>query len=211
MGSSGYDARYRADLDAIFSAVTSAGAKMVFVNDPPFQTVGVLHPERDAAVAQVIAIAADLAGDYHGVSIVTSARSQLSKSGKYIAYKSCLGVETAAMGCDDGQIAIRTVSGDPLQVGLHLCPDSLDFPNPCDMYSSGEFRFGKVMAGAAVHPPKPVLPEPVSTHAQDTSQRFFARSTRPEPLTCGFGVHPPGLEPGTCGLRVVYVRFAPSQ
>ena len=123
MGSDAYFAQYRSDLNSIFSDVTATGAKMVFVEDPPF-----LDPTRDAAVAQIITIATQLAGNYHGVSIVTSARSGLSKSGKYAAYKSCLKTETAAMGCSAGKIAIRTVSGDPNQIGLHLCPGGIPKP-----------------------------------------------------------------------------------
>lgn len=152
-GSPEYFAQYRSDLDSIFLQVTATDARMVFVEDPPF-----MDPTRDAAVAQIISIAVDLAGRYHGVSIVTSARSGLSKRGKYVAYKPCLSTETASMGCNAGQIAIRTESGDPNQIGLHLCPGGIPKPlAPCQTYSSGEWRFGKVLGSVAKHPPAPVL------------------------------------------------------
>jgi hypothetical protein len=133
--------------------VSATGAKMVFVDDPPFAWA-----PRDAAVGQIIEIATELAGEYHGVSIVKTARNALSKSGKYTAYKPCLTIETAAMGCSNGLIAVRTTSG--IQTGLHLCPPGLPatFPWYCPVYSSGEYRFGRAIAAAAAHPPKPIAP-----------------------------------------------------
>lgn len=153
IGSAGYFAQYTSDLNAIFSAVTATGAKMVFVDDPPFAG---LATDRNPVMVELIAIATQLAANYHGVSIVSTARTQLSKRGAYVAYKPCLRTETAAMGCVAGQIPIRTVAGDPVQIGLHLCPPSLTFPFPCSVYSSGEYRFGKVIADVAARPPKPV-------------------------------------------------------
>lgn len=151
MGSPEYYDGYRADLDTFFAKVTTAGAKMVFVADPPF-----VNPDRDAAQIQIITIATELAANYHGVSIAKTARTQLSKGGKYVAYKPCLKTETADQGCSDGKIAIRTISG--VQAGLHLCPPGLppDFPWFCEVYSSGELRFGTAVGKVAVHPPKPV-------------------------------------------------------
>lgn len=147
-----YFARYRADLDAFFSKVTESGAQMVFVEDPPM-----LDPQWNADIAQIITIAVDLADNYHGVTIYKNARAQLSYRGQYVSHKKCLKAETADMGCRDGSIAVRTVTGDPAQIGVHLCPDGLTFPDGCDMYSSGELRFGRAIAGATKHP-DPVLP-----------------------------------------------------
>lgn len=153
MGSAGYYARYRSDLNTFFSKVTASGAAMVFAEDPPM-----LDSTRNAAVVQIIAIATSLAGQYHGVSLAKNTRTTVANGSKYTSYKKCLKGETAAEGCSGGLIAVRTVSGDPAQIGLHLCPQSLDFPDPCPVYSSGEKRFGNALSASVEHPPKPVLP-----------------------------------------------------
>lgn len=152
MGSDGYYARYRADIDSFFAKVTAFGGKMVFAEDPPM--AGVV---RDTAVSQIIAMATELAGQYRGVSLAKNTRSTLAVKKKFASYKTCLKSETAAEGCENGLIAIRTVSGDPSQIGLHLCPEGIDFPDGCATYSSGELRFGKALYGVSQHPPKPVL------------------------------------------------------
>lgn len=152
MGSDGFYARYRADLDSFFAKVTASGARMVFVADPPMA-----DPVRNAAVSGVIAIAAQLAGQYHGVSIATKVRTALSVKGLYVAQMKCARNETAAMGCANGLIAVRTITGAADQIGLHLCPEALSFPAPCVSYSSGEKRFGTALATATTNPPAPVL------------------------------------------------------
>ena len=74
------------------------------------------------------------------------------------AAKACFASESAAMGCSNGQIAIRTVTG--IQTGIHFCPDGLQngYPYSCDMYSSGEYRFGRAIAQMLVTPPAPLNP-----------------------------------------------------
>lgn len=149
-GSNGFFARYRSDLDAIFSAVSASGAQMVFIDDPPFQPA-----ITDQDEVQIISIATQLAGRYHGVTISHSARVALSKNGAYTAYKHCKSSETAAMGCSNGKIVIRTITG--AFAGIHFCPDGFTYPTGCTEYSSGELRFGKAIAAAAKHP-SPVVP-----------------------------------------------------
>lgn len=154
IGSPAYFADYTNDLTTFVQQVTASGAQFVFVEDPPF-----LNAARDAAVIQINELEISLANEYHGVSVYTKIRKAMStRSGGYEAYAKCLKTETADMGCSGGQIAIRTVSGDPNQIGLHLCPGGITWTDPpCATYSSGEVRFGKAIASATKHP-KPVLP-----------------------------------------------------
>jgi len=153
MGSDAYFAQYRQNLNDIFAQVTATGAKMVYMQSPPFK-----DPIRNAAVIQINSIAAQLAASYHGVSISAAARAALAKNNKYTDYKPCLPAEKTTPDCVNGQIAIRTITG--IQAGLHLCPQGLPdaFPWFCTTYSSGEMRYGRAIATATITPPKPILP-----------------------------------------------------
>ena len=153
IGTDAYYAKYTQDINDMFAQVTATGAKFVYIAGPPFG-----DPVRDAAVIKINAIAKQLAANYHGVSYSNAARVALSKNNKYTDYLPCLRTETAAQGCSNGLIAIRTLTG--LQAGLHLCPQGLpsDFPWFCTTYSSGEFRYGRAIANTTATPPKPILP-----------------------------------------------------
>lgn len=149
-----YYSSYQSTLRAMFTAAAGAGSAVVFVEAPPIE-----DPSWESAVEGIDTIAVSLAHQISGVSISTAGRSKLSKNGHFVTYKKCLKGETASEGCTNGQIAIRTHDTDSAQDGLHLCPDGLNgFPWFCDEYSSGELRFGQVLAKAATHPPKPVIP-----------------------------------------------------
>jgi hypothetical protein len=146
----GYYARYQQDLGAMFSEITATGSKVLFMEAPPFA-----DPDRNAAVPQILGIAKTLAKGYHGVSVSSAINTALSKNGKYTAYKACLPSEAAQNGCLKGQIAVRTLTG--VQAGLHLCPIGLpSFPWFCQIYSSGELRFGNALVETIVAPPPPI-------------------------------------------------------
>jgi hypothetical protein len=148
VGSQDYYNRYRSDLSSFMSQVTATGSKLVFMKAPPAQDAA-----RNTAITQLNSIATELAGQYHGVSISSTARNAVSSSGKYIQYKKCLTTETVTQGCgSDGKIAIRSWDG------LHLCPITLAAYSTCNVYSSGEVRWAKAAVNATVNPPAPVLP-----------------------------------------------------
>lgn len=152
-GSAAYYAKLTADLSTIFQAVTATGARVVFIKAPPM-----LDAAWNARVNKISANTTKLAKTLHQVSVSGAARAAVSTSGKFTFYKPCLATETSALGCDGGQIPVRTLTG--LQAGIHFCPDGLgvDSPWPCDMYSSGEYRFGKAIGQVLLKPPKPLLP-----------------------------------------------------
>lgn len=56
--------------------------------------------------------------------------------------------------------AVVSIEVTGTQTGIHLCPDGLQagYPYACDMYSSGELRYGKALANAMSNPPRPVVP-----------------------------------------------------
>jgi hypothetical protein len=151
-GTSAYLADYRAALAAFVNDVTGAGAQMVFVEAPPFK-----NTPRDSAVTQINAIESDLANNNSGVTVDTAARETLSDHGRYTQDAPCLPTENAAMGCSSGKVPLRTLPGHS-GYGLHFCPigfSTLDYI--CQVYSSGELRFGRALADAARHP-NPVIP-----------------------------------------------------
>lgn len=152
-GSPGYYAKLNADLSTIFQRVTAYGAQVVFIKAPPM-----LDAAWNTRILKVSANTTKLAKTMHRVSVSGAPRAAIATKNKFTSYKPCLAEETAAMGCSDGQIAIRTLSG--LQAGIHFCPDGLLGPPAyaCDMYASGETRFGRALAKVLVKPPKPLLP-----------------------------------------------------
>ena len=146
-GSAAYYAKYREDLDALFAAITAAGAKVVFFSAPPFS-----NPARTVATERITSIATELASRYRGVSIAGSVRTALSDHQLYTTKQACLATETSAMGCDaSGLIAVRTLPG-LFDAGLHLCPTGLQpgTGGVCSVYSSGEFRLARAMTDTLV-------------------------------------------------------------
>jgi len=138
-GSPGFFANYTASLTTLFSEASAAGTKVEFFEGPPM-----LDPTRNADVIQVAQIAQSLAAHYPGVTVSTAPRLTVSSHGAYVPYMHCLTIETAAEGCVNHQIAIRTTITGPQQ-GLHFCPGGLSatWPGLCATYSSGEYRWAK--------------------------------------------------------------------
>jgi len=137
LDSAGYLAKITHDLDTFFAEASRAGVKVVDIEAPP------IHKEPwNTALLRINAVAERLASRYPRVTIDTRPRDQVLNNGTYVAYMSCLPGETAAQGCVNGRIAVRTIQG--LQRGLHLCPLGLPpiHGGRCTIYSSGEHRFG---------------------------------------------------------------------
>jgi hypothetical protein len=152
-GTPAYYSRITADLSTMFQMITATGARAEFIDGPPMQ-----DKAWNLRIKTIDADALALAKSLHQISIAGNPRVAVSASGAYTAYKTCFADETAAMGCTGGKIAIRTITG--AETGIHFCPDGLgdSYPYVCDMYSSGEFRFGRSLARSLTNPPKPRLP-----------------------------------------------------
>ena len=151
-GSAEYYAKISTDLSIIFQTVTATGARVVFIKAPPM-----LDPEWNIRINKISSNTVKLAKTMSAVSVSSKPRTAVSTLGKFAAYKPCLTNETATMGCANGEIAIRTLTG--IQTGIHFCPIGLSSPYPyaCDVYSSGEYRFGKAIAQVLVKPPAPFV------------------------------------------------------
>lgn len=137
-GSPEHYASFRSDLHAMFTAARASGAKVVYVVTPP-ETIGA----NIGVEAQLTAIAVDEAAA-DGVKVTYAPRNSVGGT-TFKATMRCLAVETAVMGCDGGQIAVRSPDR------LHFCPDPAWNPyvGGCSVYASGAFRYGRAIATAA--------------------------------------------------------------
>lgn len=150
IGSTEWANLYRQDLNEFFSTATTAGSKVVFVKPPSMAATWY-----NSAINQLITIATEEAGKFHGVSVSGVPRNAVTSSGKFTFKKACLATETSALGCGiDGKIIVRSSDG------LHFCPSGLNasLPNGCSIYSSGAYRWGKSLVNTTVNPPAPILP-----------------------------------------------------
>lgn len=170
-----YD-KYRSDLNTFFATVTASGAKLLFIEAAPM-----LETAWNKDVEGIYKIAKELGATYPGVSITNAAHNAVAIKGKYTSYMSCLNDETAEMGCINGQIPVRTLSGT--QMGIHLCPDGLPpFPYYCLTYSSGERRFAEAIIKKVVKPPQPIKPTlliPAITVTEGAAVKFKPRLKYP--------------------------------
>jgi hypothetical protein len=181
-GSDAFYAKYRADLTTFAAAVTETGARFVFIVPPPM-----LNATWNSAIIGLEGVERDIAAAYPGVSVTVGPRNAVSANGTYEATKPCLGTETAAMGCTDGRIEIRTDVGS--QTGVHFCPTGLDsgYPYRCDEYSSGEKRFGSAISGALARPPAPIRPAVTMVKVTGTEGSTFSfRPTLGVPYSSDF-------------------------
>jgi hypothetical protein len=139
-----YWAKYRADIGTLIAQAQAAGSHVVLFSPPPM-----LDPMRQTISKQLTVELKALATQYH-VGFAGGIRSALGGA-KYTPYKGCLPGETAAMGCVNATIAVRSLP-PASDAGLHLCPVGLlTTPNlQCPMYSSGEVRFGQQAGNALV-------------------------------------------------------------
>jgi hypothetical protein len=138
IGSPEWEAKYRADLDSIFDLSNTYSVRMVLLKPPP------MDPNQPAAAARNDLIdtvfpqlRADITDRYPFVSISGTARAAVGNN-HYTTTMPCLPDETAAMGCNNGQITVRAPDG------VSFCPDGLlNQKQPCDLpYNPGGRRFG---------------------------------------------------------------------
>ncbi|HUY22316.1 MAG TPA: hypothetical protein VMV22_08230 [Acidimicrobiales bacterium] len=148
-GSQALQDNYRTALTGFFSTAIASGARVIFNQGPPVES-----PVGNAWVNEINLIAAQLAPNYGGkVTISSAARLSVSNNGVFTTTLPCLAGENKKDGCSAGVIDVRTVSGDG--VGVHLCRNGFvggTFRKPCDVYSSGEVRFGAALAQAIRNP-----------------------------------------------------------
>jgi len=152
-GSQAWLDKYRTDIDFYFSNATATGAKVLYVNALPEP-----NTTTNKQLNSLIAVAKTEAGKYHGVSVTGAPRNSVSSSGAFVWRKNCLAGETAAMGCGSlvaGKITVRSPDG------VHLCPINFTDLNSwyagCQVYSSGEVRWGQSIVNTTVAPPAPLL------------------------------------------------------
>lgn len=125
--------RYRTDLTALVAQVQATGARVLLVGQP--QRVGVADVQvevdgLDAVYAELVEVAT--------VSFVDAGAAVEDAFGAFTRTLPCLAGE-AACG-PDGTNVVRSDDG------VHFCPGAN--PTPCDVYSSGAFRFASAIAGA---------------------------------------------------------------
>ncbi len=147
LGSPEYYRRYRDALVGIFDEATSAGARVVYFEPPPFA-----DPAREAAARRVAAIVRSLLPQHPGVMVSTAVRDALSDHGRYSETLPCSSTEVHQHRCGpSGRISVRTRPG-LLDSGLHLCPAGLvpNAPIVCPVYSGGAVRYARAVADAMV-------------------------------------------------------------
>ncbi len=143
--SPGYLAKYQSDLRAFFSIATGSGAKVVFSEGPPMP-----YANWDAGIISIANIAQNLiANEFPTVIFSNAARLAVSNNGAFVSSLPCLTGETKAKGCLNGLIDVRTTNPNGLDYLVHLCPHGItSAPDGCDIYSSGEFRYGTAIGQA---------------------------------------------------------------
>ncbi len=151
-GSQAWLDKYKSDLDYFFATATASGAKVLWVAPLP-----VSSPSSTKALQSLNQMAKTEAGKYHGISVSGAPKNSVTTDGLFVWRKGCLPTESAAMGCGAvvaGKIAVRSPDG------VHLCPNNPEWlsTSPCNVYSSGEFRWGNTLVDKAVNPPTPLLP-----------------------------------------------------
>ena len=135
IGSPEWEARYRADLNAIVDLADSKGTQVLFLSPPPMADIGIARNDVDTTVEPTLAV------DHPEVVFTDGPRQSVSDAGgNYTPTLPCLASETAADGCTAGVIPIRAPDG------THFCPTG--FVTVCPEYSSGAYRFGTATASA---------------------------------------------------------------
>lgn len=128
--------KYDADARFAVEALVGAGVPVLLVGSPPTL---VADTPRDINTAL-----ARIADEYRArgadVTYVDAGASVTTPDGSYAASLPCLPFETSALGCVDGQIAVRAPDG------VHFCPTGTGDDPDCPVWSSGAYRFASAMA-----------------------------------------------------------------
>ncbi len=140
IASAEWEAKYRTDLNALVSLAESKGTPVLFVSPPPF--AGISTPRNDIYTT----VEPQLKIDHPEVTFTDGPRLAVSNDGAFTSTMPCLASETAADGCSNGMITIRSPFDD-----LHFCPTG--FHNNikvtgCSVYDGGAVRFGQAIADA---------------------------------------------------------------
>lgn len=126
--------KYRTDVSALIELARSAGARVLLVGQPP----RIDSAQSNEVVGGLNAIYTELVTG-EGIAFVDAGAVIENPDGTYAALLPCLPNEPL---CDaSGSNAVRSDDG------LHLCPGPAA-PPPCQVYSSGAFRFAEAIADA---------------------------------------------------------------
>ncbi len=129
--------RYREDVGTLIDRARRAGARVVLVGQPRRAA----SFDDDAEVDGLTELYRSFARSFPFVSFVDAGATVEAPDGSFTDRLPCTGFDTDCAA--DGSTVVR---GD----GVHFCPH--EDTNPCDVWSSGAFRFGLAIAGAANRP-----------------------------------------------------------
>lgn len=125
--------RYRTDLTSLVAQARASGARVLLVGQP--HRAGIADAQLEIDGVNAIYLSLVEAG---AVSFVDAGAAVEDGFGAFVRTLPCLPGE-AACG-PDGNNVVRSDDG------VHFCPGAN--PTPCDVYSSGAFRFASAIAGA---------------------------------------------------------------
>lgn len=123
--------RYRTDLTALVAQARAGGARVLLVGQPQRAGIDEVQVEIDGVNSIYLSLV-----DGAAVSFVDAGAAVEDAFGAFTRTLPCLPGE-AACGPDGN----NTVRSDD---GVHFCPGAN--PTPCDVYSSGAFRFASAIA-----------------------------------------------------------------
>ncbi len=129
--------RYRADLGVLVDRARRSGARVVLVGQP-YRAPSF---DADLEVAGINEVLQQYAASFAHVSFVDAGAAVETPDGRYAERLPCTPTDSDC--APDGTTVVR---GD----GVHFCPIAGE--NPCSVWSSGAFRFGAAIAGAANDP-----------------------------------------------------------
>jgi hypothetical protein len=133
-------AKYAADAELAVAQLRARDVRVFLVGSPVARSAASIT----AINAEFQRIAQRWEATGGGVSYVDAGAAVLAPDGSYTPTLPCLPDETAAMGCNGGQIAVRSPDG------LHFCPSSTGGTEPCPAYASGARRFADAMAAPVI-------------------------------------------------------------
>lgn len=125
--------RYRTDLAALLAQVRATGARLLLVGQPQRAGIQDVQIEIDGVNAVYLGLV-----EAGAVSFVDAGAAVEDATGTFTTQLPCLAGEA-----DCGPDGNNIVRSDD---GVHFCPGAN--PTPCDVYSSGAFRFASAIAGA---------------------------------------------------------------
>lgn len=137
-------AAYRDGIASLIDTARRSGARVVLVGQPRRDPA----LDADVEVEGINAVYREYAADHPFVSYVDAGEAVETVDGAFAEHLPCLPDDVAAgeAGCAPDGSGTAVVRGD----GVHFCP--VAGANPCPVWSSGAFRFGRAIGAAANDP-----------------------------------------------------------